>query len=76
MTLSKLFSSPRFWLVIVIGVLQVLVVFKVIDGAQLEALTHILQSVLAGIVAIRTVDRQGDKKVEAAQVAASGSTNV
>lgn len=60
--MSKIFTSPRFWLIVVIGVLQSLVVFKVINGVQAESLVQIVQSVLAGIVTVRTVDKLGESK--------------
>ena len=66
--IKGLFSSSRFQLVVVIAILQALVLFKVIDGAQMEGLTQIIQSILAVVVAIRTSDRLGDKKVEAATI--------
>jgi len=66
--MNGIFTSPRFWLIVVIGVLQSLVVFKVIDGVQAESLVQIVQSVLAGIVTVRTVDKLGENKEGATTV--------
>jgi len=60
--MKHIFSSPRFWLIVATGVLQSLVVFKVIDGVQAESLVQIIQSVLVGVVAVRTVDKLGENK--------------
>ncbi len=70
MKLSTLLTSTRFWLLVIVALLQILVVFGVIDGMKAEKLTQIVQVFLGGIVTVRTVDRQGDKKVEAAKIAA------
>lgn len=64
--MKNIFSSSRFWLLVVVAALQVAVVLKVIDGNQAESLVQIAQTLIVGIVAVRTIDRQGDKQVEAA----------
>lgn len=64
--MQGIFSSVRFWLIVLIAALQIAVVLKWIDGTQAESIVQIIQGVLASIIAVRTVDRTGDKKVEAA----------
>lgn len=49
--------SPRFQGVLVIGILEALVLFKVIDGTQFEGLARIIEAVIGTAVAVRTVDR-------------------
>jgi hypothetical protein len=56
-----LLSSPRFIGLVLIGALQALVLFNVITGVQGEGLTQIIQSVILGAVAIKTVDRASEK---------------
>lgn len=63
-----LLKSSRFQGLLVIGLLQGLVLFNVITTAQGEGLIQIVQTIIAGAVVIRTVDRQGDKKVESAKI--------
>lgn len=60
--MKNIYTSPRFWLIIVIATLQSLVVFQVINGVQQEALVQIIQAVIAGIVTVRTVDKVGESK--------------
>lgn len=68
--MNKIFKSQRFWLVVIIGALQALVLFNVINTTQSEGLIQIVQTILGAIVAIRTIDRTGDKKVVAANIVA------
>ena len=60
--MKTIYKSPRFWLIVATAILQSLVVFKVIDGVQSEQLTNIISTALVGIVAVRTVDKLGEKK--------------
>lgn len=55
----KLLSSPRFQGILAIGLLQALVLFNVITSAQGEGLVMIIQTVIAGAVAVGTLDRVG-----------------
>lgn len=54
-------TSTRFWKLVIIGILEALVAVSVIDAASLQALTDIVQLILGGSIAIRTVDRFGEK---------------
>lgn len=56
-----LLSSPRFIGLVIVGFLQALVVFNVITGVQAESLIQIVQSIILGAVAIRTLDRNAEK---------------
>jgi len=58
----SLFQSPRFWGLVLVGVLQALVLFKVINDLQGEGLIQIVQAIILGAVAIRTVDRASEPK--------------
>jgi len=58
----KLFQSPRFWGLIAVGILQALVLFNVIDSVQGEGLTSIVQAIIVGAVAIRTIDKASEPK--------------
>lgn len=73
MTFSqKLFNvvtSVRFFQIFVVAVLQALVVFKVIDGAQGEALTQIIQTLLLGSVVIGSADSIATKSANVVTVA-------
>lgn len=53
--------STRFQKLVIIGVLEALVAVEVIDGAYIEVFVHFFDLVLGGSVAIRTVDRFGEK---------------
>ena len=64
-----LLKSPRFLGILSIAILQALVLFNVINGVQGDGLVVIIQSVIAGAVVVRTIDRTGDKAVLAAGVA-------
>lgn len=59
--MKELLKSARFQGILVIAVLQVLMVFNIISSGQLEALVQIVQTVIAGAVVVRTVDRMGEK---------------
>ena len=72
--MPSLLTSPRFLGIFIIAVLQGLVLFNVIDSVQGEGLIVIVQSVIAGAVVVRTVDRVGDKSVLAAGVASEQIT--
>ena len=67
--MPQLLKSPRFLAVLVIGALQALVLFNVINSEQGEGLILIIQGILGSAVVVRTVDRVGDKQVLAAGVA-------
>ena len=60
--MKNIFSSPRFWLIITIAVLQSLAVFNVLSGDQVKQLIDIISVALGGIVAVRTVDKLGEQK--------------
>ncbi len=66
--MKNIFSSPRFWLIVIIAVLQSLSVFNILGGDQVDQLTNIISIALGGIVAIRTIDKQGESKILAAGV--------
>lgn len=57
----KLLNSPRFQGILAIGVLQALVLFNVITSVQGEGLILIIQSIIAGAVAVGSLDRVGKK---------------
>ena len=50
-------GSSRFQAVCLIGFLEILVLFNVIDGDKVETLTRIFETVIGTAVAIRTADR-------------------
>ncbi len=54
MTLLK---SPRFLGILAIGILQALVLFKVLTGDQVQGLVTIVQGIIGSAVVVRTVDR-------------------
>ena len=54
-------SSVRFWKLTAIGILIALEAEGVIDGGVLETITRLLEIVLGGSIAIRTVDRFAEK---------------
>lgn len=66
-----LLKSSRFQGLLVIGILQSLVIFNVLTSEQSQGLIQIIQAIIAGAIAVRSVDRLGDKKVEAAAVTVS-----
>lgn len=68
--MKDLYKSPRFWLIVIIAFLQALAVFSVLGGEQVDKLINIISVALAGVVAVRTVDRSADKKVVSAQITA------
>lgn len=76
--LKALFSSSRFQGLLLIAGLQALVLFNVITSAQGEGLIHIIQGLIVAAATIKTVDRVGDKKVEAANIASrvAGRSNM
>ena len=59
--MKSLLQSPRFLGIVTIGVLQALVLFNVITGVQGEGLIQIVQAVIAGAVAVGSLDRVGKK---------------
>jgi len=63
-----LFKSPRFIGILVIGLLQALVLFNIIDNTHAQGLILIIQGIIAAAITVRTVDRNGDKKVESAKI--------
>ncbi len=69
--MEKIHTSPRFWLIVAIALLQSLAVFNVIRGDQADQLVNIISLALGSIVAIRTVDKQGEAKIKAAQAGGS-----
>ncbi len=69
--MPEILKSPRFIAVLIIGALQALVLFNIISGEQGEGLVLIVQSILAVAVAVKTVDRVGDKAVIAAGVSSN-----
>jgi hypothetical protein len=71
--LLKLFHSERFWLAVLVAVLQILVILKYIDGVQAEAIVQVVQALIVVVIGIRTADRNGDKKVEAAIISTGSS---
>lgn len=54
-------KSVRFWKIVAIGVLQALIAVGVVHGTEAESLTQIIQLILGSSVAVRTVDRFGEK---------------
>lgn len=72
--MKNIFSSPRFWLIVIIAVLQSLTVFNIINGDQADRLINILSVALGSMVALRTVDKVGEAQVSAAKIAAGTTT--
>ena len=73
--MSKIRTSPRFWLVVVIALLQSLAVFNILGGAQVDQLINIASLALGSIVAIRTIDKNtGEATVEAAKAQGAVTT--
>lgn len=66
--LIALFSAPRFQAALVIGVLQALVLFNVVTSEQGQGLILIIQSIIGYGAVTGTVDKLGEKKVEAAKI--------
>lgn len=60
--MKDIFTSPRFWLIVIIAVLQSLAVFNILGGEQVDQLINIVSVALGGIVTIRTVDKIGESK--------------
>ena len=58
--MQGIFTSPRFWLIITIALLQALAVFNVLGGEQVDQLINIISVALGGIVTVRTVDKVGE----------------
>ena len=58
--MQGIFTSPRFWLIVVIATLQALAVFNVLGGEQVDQLINIISVALGGIVTVRTVDKVGE----------------
>ncbi len=69
--MDKLHTSPRFWLIVAIAILQSLAVFNIIAGEQADQLINIISLALGGVIALRTIDKQGEAKIEAAKTASS-----
>jgi hypothetical protein len=69
--MNKLHTSPRFWLIVAIAILQSLAVFNIIEGGQADQLINIVSLALGGVIALRTIDKQGEAKIEAAKTASS-----
>lgn len=65
-------GAPRFW-VMIAGALSVYLEMKGLIG---EPETVLIATVSAIFITVQTVDRFGDKKVEAADIAASSNTIV
>ena len=59
--IPSLLRSPRFWGLVIIGVLQALLQTGVISGADLEVWTQVIQMITGGAVGIRTIDRIAEK---------------
>lgn len=55
----SLIKSTRFQGILIIGALQALMLFNVITSAQGEGLIQIIQAIVAGAVAVGTLDRVG-----------------
>lgn len=73
--MKNIFSSPRFWLIVIIAVIQSLAVFNVVGGVQADQLINIISLALGGMIALRTVDRNtGDAAVKAAEVTGAVTT--
>lgn len=73
--MRELFTSPRFWLIVAIAVLQSLAVFNVLGGEQADQLINIVSVALGGIVTIRTIDKNtGEAQVAAAKSAGATTT--
>lgn len=53
----NLLKSSRFQGILAIAILQALSLFNVITSVQGEGLIQIIQTIIAGAVVIRTVDR-------------------
>ena len=57
--MQNLLGSPRFQGILLIGALQALVLFNLITSVQGEGLILIVQSIIAGAVAVGSLDRVG-----------------
>lgn len=60
--MKDIFKSPRFWLIVVIAVLQSLAVFNVLNSEQVDQLINIISIALGSMVVVRTIDRTADVK--------------
>lgn len=54
-------KSVRFWKVVIIGLLESMMAFGVIDGVQVETFTRIIEAILGASIMIKTVDRFAEK---------------
>lgn len=73
--MQDIFTSPRFWLIVIVAVLQSLAVFNVVGGEQVDQLINIISLAIGGIVAIRTIDKNtGEATIEAAKATGSVTT--
>jgi len=61
--MPAIFSSPRFWGIVAIGLLQALVLFNIITSAQGEGLIQIIQGIIGSAVVVGSLDRVGKKAV-------------
>ncbi len=60
--MKNIYTSPRFWLIIVVATLQSLAVFNVLGGDQVDQLINIISLALGSMVALRTVDKMSENK--------------
>jgi len=60
--MKGLFTSPRFWLIVVIAVLQSLAVFNILSGEQVKQLVDIISLAIGGVIAVRTADKFSEPK--------------
>lgn len=74
--MQGIFSSPRFWLIVAIMILQSLAVFHILGGDQVDQLINIISVGLGSIVTVRTVDKIGEAKANTTVNVPSGSTTV
>lgn len=73
--MKTILTSPRFWLLLVTALLQVLVIVKIIDTDQGQQLIQTLQVFILGIVAIRTIDKQAENKSDVTTVSMPAGTS-
>jgi hypothetical protein len=59
--IMSLLTSPRFLGIVTVGIIQALVLFGIISGVQGEGLANIISAVVAGAVAVGTLDRIGSQ---------------
>jgi len=72
--MKNIFQSPRFWLIVIIAILQSLAVFNVLGGEQVDKLINIISVALGGIVTVRTVDKIGEAKANMTTVSMPASS--